>query len=492
MKARSPKVSSTEGSHVRVSHQKAWMIAAVTSLVTSAGAGCATYSDHMEKPRSYLVQGRAQDAVKELNDTMEVADERHLPETWDGPTALYLLERATALQASDRYKLAARDMVEADQRLDWLDIERATTDELARHIFSDDAGSYRAPAYERLLLNTLNMINFLALNDLQGARVEARRFAIMQGFFEDAETTPLPELVGLGNYLAGATMEASGRLEEALRFYDKSWQSGFRDKASCLRLAALYKITGRPIPGDALERERLAAAINEMPAMDRKTYRERFVDGHVLVFVQTGMAPFKRAERVPIGLALAYTSLPRRRWSATDRAHADHMAAQGLVKWVQFPVLTRQGLPPRRQVQISTDDGPAVAHLAMNVSGQVEAAWERISGHIIVAAITRTIARAIAGAGTSAAAEHFAGGKSSSGSSVLALLAGLAVEGALAIADTPDTRSWTTLPGEIHWSRERMKPGSQRLRVSIDDQTIERVIEVQETGINVVNFSASR
>ncbi len=434
----------------------------------------------------YLVQGRTQDAVTELNETMEVVDERHLPETWEGATALYLLERATVLQANDLYKLSARDMVEADQRLDWLDIERATTDELARHVFSDDAGSYRAPAYERLLLNTLNMVNFLIQGDLQGARVEARRFAIMEQFFEDSEARGLPGLVGLGNYLAGATMEASGRFDEALRFYRKSWQTGFRDEATCLRLAALHGVTDRPIPGDIVERDRLTASLAKVRSMDLKTYRARFVDGQVLVIVQTGMAPFKRAERVPIGLALTYATLPKRRWSDDDRAYANQLAAQGLVKWVNFPVLTRRGLPPRRRVEISTADGPVTTHLAMDVSQQVEAAWGQISGHIIVAAITRAIARAIAGAGTSAATEHFAG------PSALSLLAGLAVEGVLAATDTPDTRSWTTLPGDIHWARHAMPSGSQRLQISIDGHTIERVIDVQERGITVVNFSASR
>src|SRR5690606_31856269 len=152
---------------------------------------------------------------------------------------------ATLLQAMGEYELAARDMGIVDQRMEWLDIGTSDAVALAKFVYSDDAGGYRAPAYERLMLNALNLVNYLALGELEGARVEARRFHLMESYFLDEnERAVLPGILGFGNYLSGAAFEASREYENAARFYGRAWMYGMRSADLRERLIDLFRVTG--------------------------------------------------------------------------------------------------------------------------------------------------------------------------------------------------------------------------------------------------------
>ena len=88
-----------------------------------------------------------------------------LPEDVSGDNTLLLLDRAMVLQQLDRYKLSSRDLEVADKQIEVLDLSRNAADDIGKYLFSDDAGPYKAPAYEKLLINTMNMVNYLARGD---------------------------------------------------------------------------------------------------------------------------------------------------------------------------------------------------------------------------------------------------------------------------------------------------------------------------------------
>jgi hypothetical protein len=75
----------------------------------------------------------------------------------------------------------------SDKQIEVLDFSRNAAHDIGKYLFSDDVGPYKAPAYEKLMINTMNMVNYLARGDLQGARIEARRLAVMQKFLEQSE-----------------------------------------------------------------------------------------------------------------------------------------------------------------------------------------------------------------------------------------------------------------------------------------------------------------
>jgi hypothetical protein len=194
------------------------------ALVGLSLLGCASHSDKTKEIRSALDAGNPRQALKLINEKLETDSEKELPKDVGGENSLFLLDRAMVLQQLHVYKLSSRDLEVSDKQVQMLDFKRGAVDDIGKYLFSDDVGPYKAPPYEKLMINTMNMVNYLAQGDLQGARVEARRLSVMQKYFHDHD--PENALSAPGSYLAGFTFEKSGQYDEALRYYDEALQYG--------------------------------------------------------------------------------------------------------------------------------------------------------------------------------------------------------------------------------------------------------------------------
>ncbi|MEK6607813.1 MAG: hypothetical protein AABZ30_09150 [Myxococcota bacterium] len=417
-------------------------------LLVGAGAlalaACSGYETTVQPIRQSLERGDRAGALAGVNAKLGVKSGSQRPAKYEKETSLLLLERAMILQALGRYQDASRDLEEAEKHLELLDLTKDTAGDIGKYLYSDDVTVYKAPAYEKLLLSTENLVNYLARGDLGGARVEARRLAVMQKYLRD-EIGADKARFGLGSYLAGFCFEKSGNPDEALRFYDEALQAQayLSLDAPIARLAAISSYRTPRIEA-AMAR---AGGVGAAPlAAD---------EGEVLVVLQSGLVPRKQPERIPIGLAFAWAydvSNPRYAMSPAERNRANVIVAKGLLKWVNFPSLKRQ---PRRAWPAAVIVGGATRGLepALDVSARVTEAHEAIKGVLMVSAITRLVARAVAGEATGY------GVKQATGDGVIGLLAGLAVEGVMTAKDTPDTRSWTTLPAEVSLARVRLPVG---------------------------------
>ncbi len=462
----------------------------VSGFAMVGASGCATYTDHVREAKQDALQGRTQQAVERLNKAIGAEESHQYPEKLTSENTLMLLERATLLQAIGKYKLAARDMMIADQQLDWLDIGAQGKAKIGKYMFSGSSVKYRAPPFERLLLNTLNMVNFMAVGDYEGAQVEARRFSIVEYFFlNDESKTLLPESLALGNYLGGVAFEATGEYNQAARYYADAYRYGLRTSRFERRLVDLFRITGYGGKGKGDAVQQLVDRSRAGSVLSFEEYRKQYVDGELLMVVQSGMAPYKEGKKYPVGQAIAYANAHSYNYnytlSAKEKSRAREMAVSGALKWISFPQLTEKGLPGQRNVNIFVDGREAAVFMGSNIERQVEHAWERISGALMVAAITRMITRAAAGAGAREATQQ------ATGKSGLGILAQLAVEGSMLAADKPDTRSWSMLPGRIKLARVRLPDGSYPVKVKVAGRTESRNVEIG-SGVRVVNFSRNR
>jgi tetratricopeptide (TPR) repeat protein len=473
-----------------------------------AASACASHSDKTQAFRTALDAGQNKQALAEVNDMLDVDSAKELPEEVGGDNALLLLDRSMVLQAIDDYKLSSRDLEISDKQIEVLDFSRNAAHDIGKYLFSDDVGPYKAPAYEKMMINTMNMVNYLARGDLQGARVEARRLAIMQKYLGEAEGRG-HALLGLGSYLAGFTFEKSGDPDEAMRYYDEALAYGdypsLREPIRRLaqqvgyRTPRIRKILGEPEPPTSAApapapKPAAAAATATKPATNPASAATPATgtapagtaaataappatataappapapspttkpaptplpppadddSAEVLVIVSYGRVPAKVAKRVPIGLALTYATL----WmSPANAATANRLAAQGLVTWINYPELGK----PR-----GTYDNPSVSlgsewvqlEGALAVDLEARAAWEDAKGPIMAAAIVRMITRIVAGEALRRSAKD---------STVGAILS-LGTQAALVAADTPDTRSWETLPARVAIGRVRVRPGQHRV-----------------------------
>ena len=474
---------------------------------------CAGHSDRTKEARSALDAGRTAKALELYDEELDVDRPEDLPKDFDDDDVLLVLDRAIILQALDRHELSSRDLELADKSIEVLDFSRSGLDSVGKYLFSDDVGPYRAPPYEKLLINTMNMVNYLARGDLNGARVEARRLAVMQKFIEEHEGHG-KGLTGPGSYLAGFTFEKSGEPGEALRYYDEALQFG--DYASLAdpvrhlsqldgyRSPRLRRFLGEasgaapvpvatstpvaPTPGAsgtpagastpvapaapapvAAPPTRQPTATPSVPADD---------SGEILVIISYGRVPAKIAKRVPIGLALTIAS---GYISPHNRSRATYLAGQGLVTWINYPTLGRShgeyAIP-----EYDVDGRPAPLEGMLAVDLEARKAWKEVEGSVVASAITRMITRIVAGEVT----------RRATGGGVVGALLSLGAQATLTATDTPDTRSWATLPARIAFGRVRVRPGRHVVTLEAGGLRKRQTVQVVPRGWAVVNLTVLR
>lgn len=447
------------------------LLTRLTLLAALAGtSACAGHASRTVEARSALDAGNPKKALQLYNEELKVAKASQLPADTGGDNALLLLDRSVILQQLEEFELSARDLQVSDKQVEMMDFSRSTADDVARYLFSDDAGPYRAPPYEKLMINTINMINYLVQGDLNGGRIEARRFAVMQKYLKDYESKGAA-LLGAGSYLAGFIFEKSNERQTAMRYYDEALQYGsFRtlseaivrlSKQATYRTPRITKVLEQAAKVDSSDRESDAADES----------------GEVLVVISYGRVPAKIAKRVPIGFALTHASGAL---SPANRAKANRLAAQGLVTWVNYPTLGKSR-GKYALARYSVDgryenmDGVAIEQHARD-------AWEEQEGTVIASAITRTIARVVAGKTAEAVG----------GDDGVGLLISLVTQASLTAADTPDTRSWATLPAQIALGRIRVKPGKHQVELHARGEVLRTTVNVEPGGFAAVGLTVLR
>jgi tetratricopeptide (TPR) repeat protein len=428
--------------------------------------GCGGHEARTLKFRTALDAGDAKGAVREIDEELDVKDEKEMPKDIQGDNALLVLDRASIQQGLVHFDLSKKDFEAADKAIDMLDLAHNASDSIGEYVFSGSAGRYQAPPYEKLMINTLDMLNYLETRDLNGARVEARRLSVMQKYYKDQLAHADNPVLGLGSVLAGFAFEKSGEYDEALRYYDEALQfSGFHSLAGAVKRIA---------PLGSYKSPRLRAIVGEDPKAPPDDD-----DADVLFVVGYGRVAHKVAERIPIGLALTLFSSAL---APNDVSKANELAAQGLVTWINFPSLApgqgKYAIPECRL------DGEYVQlEEAVDVDQQVRAEWKKIEGKIIVSAITRMIARVAVGQGIRAAA-----GKDN----VVGLIASLGAQATLTALDTPDTRSWETLPARVAVARVRLPPGRHKVVVDARGWVREQELVLEKKDWAVVSLMALR
>lgn len=426
-----------------------WERAALAVVLFASVLGCKTFSDSTLGARTALDANQPGEALKAINGALKVRSADETPNPLKKNDALLLLDRAMILQELRDYEKSSRDFQVADKTIEILDFSRSTANEISRYLFTDSAGPYKARPYEKLMLNSLNMVNYLVRDNLEGAKVEARRFTVMRDYLlrggDEGEKRDIGEAGVVGSYLAGFTFQESGEREEALRYYDEALQAK--------TLQSLAGPVRELLPRSGFRTERLQALSSEgsKPAAGNSARG----DAELLVVVSYGRIPAMVAKRLPIGLALTLAAafLP----PGTGQ-QARRLAGQGLVTWINYPEL---GPSAQYASPLVTIDNVAQSVELVNIDAIARKSWEDSKGRVIAAAVVRMIARAAIGAGVGVATGQ---GSKRSG---LGVLAALVTQGSLAAADKPDTRSWATLPARIGLVRMRLPAGMHQVAVEI-------------------------
>jgi hypothetical protein len=427
-------------------------------------AGCAGHAEQTRGARTALDEGRPREALNLLNKQLDVDSAKDVPTKVAGDKVLFVLDRAVVEQQLDMYAYSSRDLELADKQVEVLDFSRSTLDDIGKYIFSDNSGPYQAPPYEKLLINTVNMMNYLARRDLNGAKIEARRFAVMQQFISQHKGLG-KSMSGPGSYLSGFIFEKSNQPGEALRYYDEALEYGsYQSLAE--PLSRLTKLDPYQTPRI---REVLKGAGADAANADW---------GDLLVIVNYGRVPAKIANRVPIGLALTIAALYM---SPAQTSRANYLAAQGLVTWVNYPSLGK----PHGEYDVPEfilDERQLPLEGMLAVDAEAKRAWKDVEGAVVASAITRLLTRVVAGETTRRAA----------GGGLVGALLSLGAQATLTAVDTPDTRSWSTLPARIAFGRTRVAPGRRVIRLRVRGTEKRQVVDIPKGGWAVVTLTVLR
>ena len=372
-------------------------------------SGCASYSNSFQQVESLLVQQKPQEALAVL--------EKHPASGRD--RLLYLLDKAMLQRMSGLYAESNTTFEKAKKLIQSL---RATSllEKTGALTINDSAMSYEGEDFEQVLIHVYEALNYIALGQLDEARVEALQ--VDERLKQLSENDTVQE-DAFSRYLTGLIYEAEYELDEAMIAYRKAYQA--------------YKHETEAVP--MLLKKDLLRVTYELGLMDEFVkYKKEFdMDdsfieeaigrGEVVLLFHAGLAPIKRSTSVFV--------------------HTD----DGVPVRISLPVYQSRPLPftqARLTVgQVSVD---------LDVVDDIDAVARASLESHKAAMVARLIARAIAKTAISNQAEK-QGGE----------LAGLLFDVAALATETADTRSWLTLPKRIYLSRLPMDDGEYQASLSL-------------------------
>lgn len=175
--------------------------------------GCATYQSHVRPARELLREGKATEAAELL---------RPKASTENGDQLAYLLDYATILQIAGRYKESTQAFLQAHELAelqDYHSVSRIT----GSLLLNEEAKQYKGDTFEKVFINAQLAMNFLAVNDLDAALVEARR--INEKYLKlRSEESKQFELNSFAKYLSALIWEAHGSFDDAAIAYEEAYK----------------------------------------------------------------------------------------------------------------------------------------------------------------------------------------------------------------------------------------------------------------------------
>jgi tetratricopeptide (TPR) repeat protein len=448
---------------------------------------CATYSDKTQTMRELVSAGQYEASLAEINRFIKAKDPLELPTKWKSETSLAVLERATILHAMQDWDASAFNFQAAEEQLELLDL-RNSADEIGRYVFSDAATFYRTTPTEKLALNGVNLINYLAQGDLDGAKIEAKRFSVMRQYLVDFD--PEHAHGAFGSYLSGFVAERQGNPDDALRYYDEALQErelpslgeaiirlGQRGSYRTERLER-YLGSAPVVPSPAAGSGSTGSESAASPAVPIPV-TPTAKPAEILVIVKTGRVPYRVPVRLPIGAAIGLAGA----YVTGNTTVLEHSA----LKVVTFPDLRPAG-NLFDSASWTIDGVPVQLDLVSDLGAEIVREFDELKPKIIGSAITRMIVRAAAAEGARAAGNQ--------GNEVVGLLSALAIEGAMVALDKPDTRSWTTLPDRVWIGRVSVPAGQHTLEIRVrgngGEERRTATVNVGEGGYVVLDVTTLR
>jgi len=391
-------------------------------------AGCVTWSESFRNIERHLAQGQYDEALAAL--------ERQGGAQRD--QALTLLNKGMVLRMVGDFR-ASNEALEAAKGLMEELSAISLREQAATFIINDAAHAYVSEEHEQVLVHLYQALNYIALGDLDNARVEALQVDLKLRQQAERRKDDYIE-AAFARYLTGMIYEDLGEWSDAMIAYRKSYEA-------YLKYPKLYSVN----PPQALKFDLLRLAQHLGLTEELRRYRKEFgieqlatheqwrEQGELVFLLHNGLAPAKREHSVAVidpgsghvvRISLPYYDSRPAAVSAARLTAADHQGRTEVFEDVQ--AIARRTLEARL---------PAIT--------------------------ARSIARAVVKGAVSRVAREGARDQKSGGDALAAAVVGLGVEIAGVLTERADTRSWATLPHNIQLARLALPPGTYTVKVEL-------------------------
>lgn len=384
--------------------------------------GCATHSESFRAVEKNLANQQPQQALEVLDKQKGArADE-----------VLYLLNRAMLLRIAGDYRASTESFELAQRRMEALSA-LSLREQGASFIINDSTRSYVGEPFEQVMVSVYKALNYLQLGDRDGARVEALQIDLK---LRAAEGKHLGE--SFARYLTGIIYEDLGEWSDAMIAYRKAYE-GYRKSSQEYRV---------DVPGFLKEDLlRLASMLDFKEELEK--YRQEFAvqnkqsespgdpssapESELIFVLSNGLAPAKRENSVAM--------------LAPSRAGA------GLVR-ISLPYFESR-VPSVSKAHIRLEDRGIVAERVENVDAIAIATLSEQIPAITARGIARVVAKR-------QVAMQIGKNTKNDALAVMADVIGF-------ITEQADTRSWSTLPHDIHLARFPLGAGSYTVKIELRD-----------------------
>jgi len=331
--------------------------------------------------------------------------------------ALYHLNKAVLLRMNGELDGSNAELETAKQISKKLDAV-SLREQAAAVTVNDAMRSYLPPPFEQAMLYCLKILNYLELNDLEGARVEALQLdVLLKQKYEEKEPA-------FARYLSGLVFEANHELSDALIAYRKAYEA--------------YQAAEKNIPPQ-LQADLLRLSDQQGLKDEHQRYLEEFKldnwphqadldkQGEYIAIVFTGLAPHKHETSI----------------MAQD-------PSSGQLHRISIPFYEQRKSQVANFTLINLNQSKGSERFA-RIDEQASASLsDKMPG-----IIARTVARV---AVKNKISDNMAGQSQLLGA--ITNIAGFILEHA-------DTRTWNTLPQEILLSRLPLAPGAYDIEVKL-------------------------
>ncbi|MDQ6989619.1 MAG: hypothetical protein Q9M19_07030 [Mariprofundaceae bacterium] len=391
-------------------------------LLLAVLSGCASYSQNFQQVETLLLQGKPEQALLEMEKQPKTKADRFL----------YWVDKAMLQRMAGLYPQSNQSFEAAKAVIEELD-GISVVEQVGALTINDAVLSYEGESYEQVAIHVYAALNYIQLGLWDEARVEALQVDVRLKALAKAQDDDDANIYtedAFSRYLTAFIYEQGGEWSDAMIAYRKAYQAYIKyQKSFAVAVPSFLK-------HDLLRLSKKMGLDKEYQGYQQqfKLQKPHLTNdaqaGEVVLLFHHALAPIKRAQEIVVynheGIALRI-SMPY------------YQSRASRVKKVQLHI----GKHVVETVLVNDFDAIARASLEQHKP----------------AMIARLIARTMLKKAAAKKAERNNGA-----------FAGFLLNVAGILTETADTRSWLTLPKNIHFARLRLKAGTYPAKLSLIGQ----------------------